>query len=65
VKDGKISFIDFGLAKMDYELDNTTNLNRFIKYLKILQPRISLESDRNKRLQLITTFLLNAEILNI
>ena len=65
VKDGKINFIDFGLAKMDYELDNTTNLNRFIKYLKILQPRISVESDRNKRLQLITTFLLNAEILNI
>lgn len=65
VKDEKISFIDFGLAKMDYELNNTTNLNRFIKYLKILQPRISIESDRNKRLQLITTFLLNAEILNI
>ena len=65
VKDGKISFIDFGLAKMDYKLDNTTNLNKFLKYLKILQPRISVESDRNKRLQLITTFLLNAEILNI
>ena len=65
VKDGKISFIDFGLAKMDYELDNTTNLDKFLKYLKILQPRISVESDRNKRLQLITTFLLNAEILNI
>lgn len=65
VKDEKISFIDFGLAKGDCELDNTTNLNTFIKYLKILESRVSLESDRNRRLQLITTFLLNTEISDI
>ena len=62
VLDGKITFVDYGLAEFKDLVDNTNNLNNFIKYLDILNSKLSDILDRNKQLQLITTFLNNIKI---
>lgn len=62
VLDGKITFVDYGLAEFKDSIDNTNNLNNFIKYLNILNSKLSDIVDRNKKLQLITTFLNNIKI---
>jgi tRNA A-37 threonylcarbamoyl transferase component Bud32 len=62
VLDGKITFVDYGLAEFKDLIDNTNNLNNFIKYLDILNSKLSDIVDRNKKLQLITTFLNNIKI---
>jgi hypothetical protein len=58
----KITFVDYGLAEFKDLIDNTNNLNNFIKYLDILNSRLSGVADRNNKLQLITTFLNNIKI---
>jgi len=55
----KITFVDYGLAEFKDLIDNTNNLNNFIKYLDVLNTRLSGVVDRNNKLQLITTFLNN------
>ena len=62
VLNGKITFVDYGLAEFKDLVDNTNNLNNFIKYLDILNSKLSDIVDRNKQLQLITTFLNNIKI---
>lgn len=62
VLDGKITFVDYGLAEFKDLIDNTNNLNNFIKYLDILNSKLYDIVDRNKQLQLITTFLNNIKI---
>jgi tRNA A-37 threonylcarbamoyl transferase component Bud32 len=58
----KITFVDYGLAEFKDLIDNTDNLNNFIKYLDVLNSRLSGVVDRNNKLQLITTFLNNIKI---
>jgi tRNA A-37 threonylcarbamoyl transferase component Bud32 len=62
VLDEKITFVDYGLAEFKDLIDNTNNLNNFIKYLDVLNSRLSGIVDRNNKLQLITTFLNNIKI---
>ena len=58
VMNGKITLIDYGLATFNNQ-NNLTNLNKFISSLSILDSKLSNIMDRNKRLQLITTFMNN------
>jgi len=62
VLDEKITFVDYGLAEFKYLADNTNNLNNFIKYLDVLNVKLSEAVERNDKLQLITTFLNNIKI---
>jgi len=58
VLDGKITFVDFGLAKFRTECDNTENLNKFISYLSLMEERFKgLDMDECQRL--ISTFSIN------
>ena len=62
VLDEKITFVDYGLAEFKDLADNTNNLNNFIKYLDVLNVKLSEVVERNDKLQLITTFLNNIKI---
>jgi len=58
VLDGKITFVDFGLAEFRTECDNTENLNKFIKYLSLMNERFK-GLDMDERHRLISTFSIN------
>ena len=64
VKDNKITFIDYGLATFDNK-DNSNNLNKFIYNLDKLKNKLTGVELRSDRLQLITTFLNNQELIGI
>ena len=59
VLDGKISFVDFGMAEFIDNCDNTENLEKFIKYLGLLDDKFKVVTDLNARHILISTFLQN------
>jgi len=59
VLDGKISFVDFGLAEFRNDCDNTENVEKFIKYLILLDDKFKTVTDLNARHILISTFLKN------
>lgn len=59
VLDGKISFVDFGLAEFRTECDNTENLNKFIELLSLLEGKFKVIIDLDARHRLISTFLKN------
>jgi tRNA A-37 threonylcarbamoyl transferase component Bud32 len=59
VLDGKISFVDFGLAEFRNNCDNTENIEKFIKYLSLLDDKFKVVTDLNARHILISTFLQN------
>jgi len=59
VLDGKISFVDFGMAEFIDNCDNTENLKKFIKYLGLLDDKFKVVTDLNARHILISTFLQN------
>jgi GR25 family glycosyltransferase involved in LPS biosynthesis/tRNA A-37 threonylcarbamoyl transferase component Bud32 len=59
VLDGKISFVDFGLAEFRNNCDNTENIEKFIKYLSLLDDKFKVVTDLNARHILISTFLKN------
>jgi GR25 family glycosyltransferase involved in LPS biosynthesis/tRNA A-37 threonylcarbamoyl transferase component Bud32 len=59
VLDGKISFVDFGMAEFRDKCDNTENLNKFIKYLSLLEDKFKDITDLDVRHRLISTFLKN------
>jgi len=58
VLDGKVTFIDFGLAEFRTECDNTENINKFIKYLSLMDERFK-GLDMDERHRLISTFSIN------
>ena len=58
VLDGKITFVDFGLAEFQTDCDNTENLNKFIKYLSLMDERFK-GLDMDERHRLISTFSIN------
>ena len=59
VLNGKISFVDFGMAEFIDNCDNTENLEKFIKYLGLLDDKFKVVTDLNARHILISTFLQN------
>ena len=59
VLDGKISFVDFGLAEFRTECDNTENINKFIELLSLLDGKFKVITDLDTRHRLISTFLKN------
>jgi len=59
VLNGKISFVDFGLAEFRDNCDNTENVEKFIKYLSLLDDKFKVVTDLNARHILISTFLQN------
>ena len=59
VLNGKISFVDFGLAEFRNDCDNTENVEKFIKYLSLLDDKFKTVTDLNDRHILISTFLEN------
>jgi GR25 family glycosyltransferase involved in LPS biosynthesis/tRNA A-37 threonylcarbamoyl transferase component Bud32 len=59
VLDNKISFVDFGMAEFRDKCDNTVNLEKFIKYLSLLDEKFKLVIDLDARQRLISTFLKN------
>jgi GR25 family glycosyltransferase involved in LPS biosynthesis/predicted Ser/Thr protein kinase len=59
VLDGKISFVDFGMAEFIDNCNNTENLEKFIKYLGLLDDKFKVVTDLNARHILISTFLQN------
>ena len=56
---GKISFVDFGMAEFIDNCNNTENLEKFIKYLGLLDDKFKVVTDLNARHILISTFLQN------
>jgi tRNA A-37 threonylcarbamoyl transferase component Bud32 len=59
VLDGKISFVDFGLAEFRDNCDNTENVEKFIKYLSLLDDKFKVVTELNDRHILISTLLEN------
>ena len=59
VLDNKITLVDYGLAKFNSDTNNNNNRKFFIDNLKALNPKLSVEPDRNTRLRLIRTFFDN------
>ena len=58
VDNDKISFIDFGMAEIKV-CDNTTNLNKFISYISVLEEKLKTTTSLDERQRLISTFLIN------
>jgi GR25 family glycosyltransferase involved in LPS biosynthesis/tRNA A-37 threonylcarbamoyl transferase component Bud32 len=59
VLNGKISFVDFGLAELDSGLSNDDNYDRFLNGLEVLNEKFSSEVSIDKRHQLYRTFMFN------
>jgi GR25 family glycosyltransferase involved in LPS biosynthesis/tRNA A-37 threonylcarbamoyl transferase component Bud32 len=59
VLDGKISFVDFGMAEFRDKCDNTENLNKFIELISLLENKFKDITDLDVRHRLISTFLKN------
>jgi hypothetical protein len=51
--------VDFGMAEFIDNCDNTENLEKFIKYLGLLDDKFKVVTDLNARHILISTFLQN------
>ena len=64
-KNSKIYFIDFGLASIVENADNTYNCKNFIELLQILENRFKSVNNINERLVLYNTFINNIKIHNI
>jgi len=62
VLDGKISFVDFGMAEFMDRCDNSINLEKFIKYLSLLEDKFKVVIDLDSRQRLISTFLKNVNM---
>jgi tRNA A-37 threonylcarbamoyl transferase component Bud32 len=62
VLNDKINFIDYGLAVLVDNADNTNNCNIFIKLLDMLNERYKTENDLNQRHILYNTFMNNLRI---
>ena len=58
----KITFVDFGLAEMRGNADNSENCERFISYLSILKKKFKDNKGLDRRHQLIFNFLNNKNI---
>ena len=58
----KITFVDFGLAEMRDNADNSENCERFISYLSILKKKFKYNKGLDRRHQLIFNFLNNKNI---
>ena len=58
----KITFVDFGLAEMRDNADNSENCERFISYLSILKKKFKDNKGLDRRHQLIFNFLNNKNI---
>lgn len=59
VLNDKISFVDFGMSEFREKCDNTVNLEKFIKYLSLLEEKFKVVTDLDNRQRLISTFLKN------
>ena len=59
VLDGKITFVDFGLAEFRNDCDNTVNLKKFINYLGLMEERFRNVNDIDELHRLISTFSIN------
>lgn len=59
VKDDLLTFVDYGLASFDGE-KNHVNYSRFINHIDKIEKKVSTIADRNTRLYLITTYLMNS-----
>lgn len=62
VHDGKITFVDFGLATYHESVDNTNNCKIFIELLEILNRRFSKEENILKKYLLYTVFINNIKL---
>ena len=51
--------MDFGMAEFKTVCDNTENLNKFIKFLNLLEDKFKVITDLDARHRLISTFLKN------
>ena len=60
--DEKISFVDFGMGEFREKCDNTVNIEKFIKYLSLLDDKFKVVIDLDARQRLISTFLKNINI---
>ena len=59
VSNDKISFVDFGLAEVRENCDNTENLHKFLSNLELLDNKFTDITDLDARHRLISTFLKN------
>jgi len=62
VLDGKISFVDFGLARFEDAADNTMNRERFITLLGKINDKFKNVTDQKTRYRLCCTFFKNLEL---
>lgn len=64
-KNSKLHFIDFGLASITKDRENSINCENFIELLQTLQDRFILTTSNNERLILYNTFINNIKVHNI
>jgi len=64
VLDGKITFVDYGLALCYEGVNNAENCDKFTNLLAILNDKFSIVHDREQRYQLYSTFIHNMKITN-
>jgi hypothetical protein len=57
-----ITFVDYGLAINNENIDNTVNCNNCIKLLKLLEEKFKTVTDRDKRYELYSTFINNTKL---
>ena len=62
VLNGKITFVDYGLAVYCDNVDNKCNCEKFIKLLGVLEGKFKGIDDREKRYELYSTFIHNMEL---
>jgi len=63
VMDNKITFVDFGLAEFrTNNCDNSDNLEKFIRYIRIINERFKTTNDLDERHRLISTFSVNERL---
>lgn len=65
VKDGKITFVDYGLARICNGISNNKNCEKFIKLLSLLEEKFKGVQDKEQRYQLYSTFIHNMKITNV
>ena len=64
VKDGRITFIDYGLARMSKGIINNKNCEKFIQLLSLLEQKFKGVEDKEQRYQLYSTFVHNMKVDN-
>jgi GR25 family glycosyltransferase involved in LPS biosynthesis len=62
VKDDKITFVDFGLAEFRSDCDNVENLQKFIKYISLIEERFKTTNSLDEKHRLISTFSINERL---